>query len=39
MADKVKVVCLECGRKWKVSPKANDLQCTKCNSVDIEVAE
>ena len=36
-AEKVPVVCVECGKKWKVSPNAVTLQCSKCNSVDIEV--
>ncbi len=34
---RISVVCMECGKKWKtasVSP-----QCSRCNSVDIEVAD
>jgi Zn finger protein HypA/HybF involved in hydrogenase expression len=34
---KVKLECLECGRKWSVSPNAADPQCPKCNSVDLDV--
>lgn len=34
---RVSVVCLECGKRWKVSPNASTLQCSKCNSVDIDV--
>ena len=37
-APRVAVVCSECGRRWHVSPNAATLQCAKCNSVDIEVA-
>ena len=36
-AIKVRVVCMECGRKWSTS---NPLpQCSRCNSVDIEPAD
>jgi hypothetical protein len=37
--ERIKVVCLECGRTWKVSPNAVTLQCTRCNSVDIDVKD
>jgi Zn finger protein HypA/HybF involved in hydrogenase expression len=33
---RVALVCLECGKKWKVSPTA-DPQCPKCNGVDYDV--
>jgi len=33
---KVKLVCLECGRKKSVSPNAVDPRCS-CGSVDLEV--
>lgn len=33
---RIKVVCLECGKKFTVGPNA-DPQCSRCNSVDIEV--
>ena len=36
-AEKVRLVCQECGKKWKVSPNANDPQCPKCGGVDWEV--
>ena len=36
MATKIPLQCNECGKKWKVGPKA-DPQCPKCNSVDYEV--
>lgn len=40
MADKIKVVCNECGRKWKVSAERRTApQCTRCNSVDIDPVE
>jgi len=35
---RVPLVCLECGKKWKVSPTA-DPQCPKCNGVDYEVLD
>ena len=35
-AIKVKMVCLECGRKKSVSPNAVDPRCS-CGSVDLEV--
>ena len=36
---KVPVKCNECGKAWKVSPNAVTLQCSRCNSVDIDVKE
>ncbi len=36
--ERVKLVCQECGKTWRVSPNANDPQCPKCNGVDYEVA-
>jgi Zn finger protein HypA/HybF involved in hydrogenase expression len=38
MAERIKVVCLECGKRWSVSPKS-DPQCPKCNGVDYEVVD
>ncbi len=38
-AAKVKLICQECGKTWRVSPNAASPQCANCNSVDIEVAE
>jgi hypothetical protein len=36
---RVRVRCLECGRRWSVSPAARTTpQCRGCNSVDVEVA-
>ena len=37
-AQMIKVVCLECGKKFKVGPNA-DPQCPKYNGVDIDVRE
>jgi DNA-directed RNA polymerase subunit RPC12/RpoP len=37
MNEKVKVVCMECGKKWSMSPKANGPYCPKCNGADVEV--
>lgn len=34
-ADKIKVVCLECGKKWKVAVYADT--CPKCGGADIDV--
>lgn len=34
---RVKIVCLECGKVWSVSPNAADPRCPKCGSVDFEV--
>jgi Zn finger protein HypA/HybF involved in hydrogenase expression len=34
----IKVVCLECGKKWQVGPFA-DPQCPRCNGVDFDVRE
>lgn len=36
--EKITLVCNECGKRWRVSPKAADPQCPKCNSIDYEVA-
>lgn len=37
---KVKVVCNECGKRWSVSATTKTgPQCSKCNSVDIDVVE
>lgn len=33
----VRVRCNECGRRWSVSPNAPTPQCSRCNSVDVEV--
>jgi endogenous inhibitor of DNA gyrase (YacG/DUF329 family) len=35
---RILVQCNECGKRWKVSPQA-DPQCSRCNSVDIDVVE
>lgn len=35
---RVPVKCNECGKTWKVKPDASP-QCSKCNSVDIDVVE
>jgi predicted RNA-binding Zn-ribbon protein involved in translation (DUF1610 family) len=35
---RVKVVCLDCGHKWAVSPNA-DPACPRCGNTDIEVCE
>ena len=34
---RVKVVCMECGKKFAVGPKAVCPQCPKCGGVDVEV--
>lgn len=34
---RILVRCAECGKAWRVSPNASCLQCSKCNSVDIDV--
>lgn len=37
---RVKVVCLECGKKWQVSAATNiGPECPKCGSVDVDVRE
>jgi Zn finger protein HypA/HybF involved in hydrogenase expression len=36
---KVKMECLECGKKFSVSPKNSDLSCPKCHGVDVDVTE
>jgi rRNA maturation endonuclease Nob1 len=36
---KIAVVCMECGRRFKVSPNAADPRCAKCGSVDLELAD
>lgn len=35
--EKIKVVCLECGKKFATT--SFDPQCPKCNGVDIDVRE
>lgn len=38
--EKITLVCLECGKKRKVSPNAKADECKKCgNAVDFEVLE
>lgn len=37
MDNRIKVRCLECGRKWKTASEMP--QCSRCNSVDVEPAE
>ncbi len=36
---KVTLKCNECGRVWKVSPRANDPDCPKCGGVDWDVID
>lgn len=39
-APKLTLVCLECGKKRKVSPTASNDECPKCgNAIDFEVIE
>lgn len=35
---KMNLECLECGKKFKVSPLNLDPECPKCGGVDLEVA-
>jgi Zn finger protein HypA/HybF involved in hydrogenase expression len=35
---RVKVVCLDCGHKWAVSPTASP-ECPRCGNTDFEVCE
>lgn len=37
MDTKVTLQCNECGKPFKVSPKASDPQCPKCGGVDWDV--
>lgn len=39
MSERIKVVCLECGKKFSVSPKNVSPDCPKCGGADIEVAD
>lgn len=34
---KIKLICNECGKTFKVSPKAADPDCPKCGGVDWDV--
>jgi hypothetical protein len=33
----IRVVCNECGKRWKVRDTGRDPQCSRCNSVDIDI--
>ena len=35
----IKVICLECQKKFTVGPNAVTPECPKCGSVDIDVRE
>lgn len=35
--ERVALECLECGKKFKVSPNASDPSCPKCGGVDWDV--
>jgi predicted RNA-binding Zn-ribbon protein involved in translation (DUF1610 family) len=35
---RIKVVCLDCGKKFAVSPNASP-ECPRCGNTDIEVRE
>ena len=35
---KIGVVCLECGKRWKVGPNASP-ECPKCGGTDFDVRE
>ena len=37
MKIQIKLVCLECGKKFKKSGKKFEYQCPKCKGYDIEV--
>lgn len=39
MDSKIRVQCNECGKKWKVSLNADYPQCSRCNSVDIDIID
>lgn len=36
---KVKMECLECGKRFSVSLRNPDPSCPKCHGVDVDVAE
>ena len=38
MAERIRVVCLECGKKFTIVSTA-DPQCPKCGGVDLELQE
>jgi len=35
--DKVDLVCLECGKKFKAKPTFSGVKCPKCGSYDTEI--
>lgn len=39
MAIKIKVVCLECGKKFAVGPNNLIPECPKCGGVDVDVRD
>lgn len=36
---RITLECQECGKKWRVSPNANDPECPKCGGIDYEVRD
>lgn len=38
-SERIKVECLECGKKFTVGAKNTDPECPKCGGVDIDVRE
>ncbi len=39
MAERIKVVCLECGKKFQVGPNNVCPECPKCGGGDVEPRE
>lgn len=35
---RIKLVCAECKKTWRVSPNAADPECPRCGGVDWDVA-
>jgi Zn finger protein HypA/HybF involved in hydrogenase expression len=38
LAPKVKLACLECGKRFSTLATNSDVECPKCHGVDVDVA-